>query len=130
LSAMNAHQTTTQTSGGMPSRISNVRQSAQVRIQPESGAITTEAIGTQNIQYELARARSCSGNQRDNKTSVAGQTPPSATPNRNRTRHNSTTFCTSPLRIAKIPQAISAMVTNLRALQTVAQRPPGTCNNI
>ena len=101
------------------------RQSENERIQPDSGAVMIEEIGMFIIQIPNARARSRVGNQWLISTRIAGQIPPSATPRKKRTTSSWVKSCTTPDRIAKMPQATIMIATNFLALQRSARWPPG-----
>ena len=92
------------------------------------GAEPATASGWQRIQYALARARSARGNQFASNTSVAGNTPLSATPSRKRINSNCRNVCDKPQPIAQRPQATRKMLTIFRAPHRVAQYPPGICS--
>src|SRR5260221_1944440 len=118
---MKNHQIGSQINGSAPSSTSAVRQPQAPRSAPVIGAAPATANGWHKFQYALARARSVRGNQLASSTRVAGKTPLSATPRKNRITLNCPTFTTRPQPIAQIAQQIRKMLTIFRALQWLAR---------
>ena len=83
------------------------------------------ASGWQRDQNALARALSSLGNQCERRTSVAGKTPPSVTPSRNRAVMNWPGVRTRPTAMAQTPHRARRMAMKRFALQTWARWPPG-----
>src|SRR5436190_17297610 len=102
---MKYHQIGSQTSGNIPSKIKAHLQPQRPSKAPVIGAAPATAKGWHNIQYAFARALSCRGNQLLTSTSVAGKTPLSATPSKNRINLNCPTVFTRPQPIAQMPQS-------------------------
>src|SRR5215468_1725639 len=126
---MQNHQIGSQIKGRAPSSINVFCQPTCLSSAAVTGADATIAIGWQRFQYAFARARSERGNQFASKTVVAGNTPLSATPRKNRATWNWPKVLTSPQPIAQIPHATRKMLMTFRALQREAKYPPGNCRS-
>src|ERR1043166_9157202 len=111
------HQIGNQIKGSIPSRTNVHCQPSLFNNKLVKGAEPATARGWHRFQKALARALSFRGNQLASNTVVAGNTPLSATPSRNRIISNCRKVCDNPQPTAQIPQATRKMLITLRALQ-------------
>src|SRR5271157_70319 len=99
-------------------------------IQPHMGLVIAEDRGRLIKNKALALPISFDGNHFEMIISMAGYTPPSATPSKKRMSNNCQSFLTIAVKYEITPQATIDQRINFFALRCSAICPPGACNTI